>query len=63
MTLGDRDRKLAIMVSPGSIIKIVDGAVKPNGLVLIERDGKNCEMFLQDLEERGELVASARVPF
>ena len=46
---------VAITIPEGGIVEITD-AMEASGFLHVRWEGKECEMFTQDLQERGELV-------
>lgn len=60
-----KGRKVAITIPEGAIVRIVDVPVEGSQSLNVEWEGKTCELFTQDLRDRGEEVSSAgeRLPF
>jgi hypothetical protein len=58
-------RKVAITIPEGGIVEITEGPIDGSRSLRVRWEGKECEMFTQDLHERGEAVKSAgdRLPF
>jgi hypothetical protein len=47
-------RKLAITIPEGGIVQLVDGPVEGSRSLKVRWEGQTCEMFTQDLRDRGE---------
>jgi hypothetical protein len=58
----DRGR-VAVTIPEGEIVEIIETPEAAEGMVMVQWNGRGCAVFREDLSERDERVASARLPF
>jgi hypothetical protein len=56
---GVTGRRVAITIPEGGIVEVTHLPTDGTRSLHVRWEGKECEMFTQDLQERGELVKSA----
>jgi hypothetical protein len=49
-------RPVAMLLPAGSLLRMCEGFLNSSGLVEVEWEGENVQVFAVDLRERGELI-------
>ena len=55
-----KGRKFAVRIPEGAIVEVVDWPIEGSRSLDVRWNGRTCEMFTQDLCERGEELGSVR---
>jgi hypothetical protein len=57
-------KRVAVQIPRGAVVQVLAGPTEGNRLIEVRWDGKDCEIFTIDLQERGQAVrAAGPLPF